>query len=56
MYNDSDDRTIGSEPVKVNDDDEYEIEKIVAERKAKGKSNKKQYLCRWIGWAEEYDS
>jgi hypothetical protein len=42
------------EPVSVNDNLEYRIEKILDEKKGRGRGNRK-YLVRWVGQGPEYD-
>ena len=54
-YKDRGDRNPGSEPVTDIDEHEFEVEKIIGDRRAPGRGNKKQYLVRWQGWGEEYD-
>ena len=38
------------------DEEEYEVEKVVARRRAPGKHGAVQYKVRWKGWSKEYDS
>ena len=56
LYKESVKRVSDSEPDIIEEKEEYEIEKIVAERPAKGCGGAKQYLIRRKGWTSEYDS
>ena len=50
------DRTVGSVPDIIEGKEEYEVERILKSRKARGRGGKKQYLVRWLGYGEEHDS
>jgi hypothetical protein len=38
--------------VLVDEEEEWEVDKILAKRRRKGET---QYLVRWLGWGPEYD-
>ena len=42
------------QPVTVGEDEIYKIEKVIKERKPRGRP--KEYLVRWLGWPAKYDS
>ena len=54
-YHDRRDRNPGSKPISIDGVLEWEVDKIIADKKAPGRGNKKRYQVKQIGWGDEYD-